>query len=206
AAGDLARAIGAPDLHPHAVGAFAVGEGGEIAAVAADHPVLAMPAVSEAAAGAELARARADAVPTPSLALGAFATREPSGVAVTLGISVPLPMFDRNQGAVARAQAQAHQAALERRAAATELGLALDRADRVLAARRDDLRAFEASAIARVEKVRTMAEDAYRDGQGGIVELLDAHDAILEVQLRDVDLIEAALAAEVDVREAAQGR
>jgi cobalt-zinc-cadmium efflux system outer membrane protein len=206
AAGELAGAIGVPGLHPRALGEFRPATDPGAATVAADHPAIAAPVAGAAAAVAALAQARADAVPTPSLALAAFGTRSPSGMAVTIGISLPLPLFDKNQGAIARARAQARQAELERTAIETELASALDRADRVLDQRRADLIAFESSAIARVEKVRTMAEDAYRDGQGGIVELLDAHDAILEVQLRDVDLIEAALGAELDVREAAVGR
>ncbi|HEX2691576.1 MAG TPA: hypothetical protein VHN14_33420 [Kofleriaceae bacterium] len=51
-----------------------------------------------------------------------------------------------------------------------------------------------------------MAEASYRAGQGSIVELLDALDAITEAQLRDIELIAATLDAELDVRAAARGR
>jgi outer membrane protein TolC len=51
-----------------------------------------------------------------------------------------------------------------------------------------------------------MAEASYRSGQGGIVELLDALDAITEARLREIELVTAALDAELDVRAAAHGR
>ena len=66
--------------------------------------------------------------------------------------------------------------------------------------------AFEADAIERLPRVRTMAEASYRAGQGSIVELLDALDAITEARLRDIDLVATALDAELDVRAAARGR
>ena len=73
-------------------------------------------------------------------------------------------------------------------------------------ARRVAVAQFEADAIERLPRVRTMAEASYRAGQGSIVELLDALDAITEARLRDIELVAAALDAELDVRAAARGR
>ena len=73
-------------------------------------------------------------------------------------------------------------------------------------ARRAAVATFEADAIERLPRVRQMAEASYKAGQGGIVELLDALDAITEARLRHIELIEAALDAELDVRAASRGR
>jgi len=205
AATSLAAAIGVPAWQPHATGTFKPGAAPLPAAVDAAHPALAKTKAAEAQARAEEELAHAEARPTPSLAISGYNTTGPSGLAVTLGLSLPLPIFDRNQGAVARARAQAKAAALDHEATAFELGSTLERATRVYAAQKDALAKFEADAIERLPRIRTMAEDAYRSGQGGIVELLDALDAIAETRLRDIDLTEALLDTELDLRAAATG-
>jgi cobalt-zinc-cadmium efflux system outer membrane protein len=205
ASGALAQAVGIAGWQPHAHGPFA-SAGAAATAVGAQHPDLVAGAAAQAVARAEEAVAHAEAVPTPSLQLQGFGTTDPQGLALTVGISLPLPVFDRNQGAVARARAQQRAAELDQRATADELAAELARAGAVLRARRAAVERFEADAIARLATVRTMAEASYKNGQGGIVELLDALDAITDARLRDLELIAAALGAELDVRAAARGR
>ena len=205
AANALAAAVGLRDWRPHAVGDFK--PSAELAAaLSGDHPELAVPRAAQTQARLEEDQAHADAVPTPSLQLQSFGTTDPEGIAIMLGISIPLPIFDRNQGAVARARASAQQAHLEHDAKTQELATELGHATHVLAARKLGLVQFEADAFGRLDKVRQMAEASYKSGQGGIVELLDALDAITEARARHVELIEAVLDAELDVRAAATGR
>src|SRR5262249_26962189 len=130
----------------------------------------------------------------------------PSGVALAFGLSIPLPLFDRNQGAVARARAESHRVELELAADHAELAGDLDRAGRVASARKQGLARFQADALDRLTKLRTMAEASFRSGQGGIVELLDALDAITDARLREIELRVAVVEAELDVRRAVLGR
>lgn len=215
ASADLAAAVGVPGWHPRAAGtlvdpaaATAVTDSTPAApvAVSADHPTLAIARAEEASARAEEAQAHADATPTPSLGLQAFQTTDPAGLAVGIGLTLPLPLFDRNQGAVARARAAAHHTALELAARSTELALALDAASRQLEVRRAALAAFRAGALERLPRLRAMAESAYKTGQGGIVGLLDALDAITETRMREIELAAAVADAELAVRTAAAGR
>src|SRR5262249_47675605 len=152
------------------------------------------------------ARAHADAVPTPSLGLQLFSTTDPGAFVAGGSFSIPLPMFDRNQGAVARARAEARKAQLELTARSVELMSDLERANHTLAARRETLSRFVAATKDRLPKIRTMAETAYRSGQGGIVELLDALDAITETKPRELELLQLAVEAELAVRAASRGR
>jgi cobalt-zinc-cadmium efflux system outer membrane protein len=208
ASGALAQAVGLPDWQPRAAGAFKPPELAAPPAVTlgTDHPELVAGVAAQAVARSEQALAHAEAVPTPSLQLQGFGTTDPQGIALTIGFAIPLPLFDRNQGAVARARAQERAAELDHHATGTELAADLARALAIERARRAAVAQFEADAIERLPRVRTMAEASYRAGQGGIVELLDALDAITEARLREIDLIAAALAAELDVRAAAHGR
>jgi cobalt-zinc-cadmium efflux system outer membrane protein len=207
ASSELAAAVGIGRWHPHASGALLSGNHDARASgsVAASHPALAVDRAAIDAAIADEARAKADGVPTPSLSLGAFATTDPSGIVVSAGVSIPLPFFDRNQGAVARARAEHRRAELDLAATSSELSTDADRADHVLADRRDALAKLTA-ALDKLGRVRAMAEAAYKNGQGGIVELLDALDAITDARLRELELRGAVAEAELAVRRAAIGR
>jgi cobalt-zinc-cadmium efflux system outer membrane protein len=206
ASGALAAAVGIAGWQPRAAGVFEPPAVATAAEPAADHPGLVAGVTAQAAAQRDEALAHAEAIPTPSLQLQGFGTTDPEGIALTVGVAVPLPLFDRNQGAIARARAQQRAAELEHRATGAELAGDLSRAIAVEAARCDAVARFRAGAIERLPRVRTMAEASYRSGQGGIVELLDALDAITEARLRDIELVTAALDAEIDVRAAARGR
>jgi cobalt-zinc-cadmium efflux system outer membrane protein len=207
ASGELAAAVGIAGWQPRAAGPFEPPVAPAAAAApGADHPDLVVGAAALAAARRDEAAAHADAVPTPSLQLQGFGTTDPQGIAVTVGVAIPLPVFDRNQGAVARARAQQRAAELDHLATGAELTAELAHATAVEVARCDAVTRFRAGAIERLPRVRAMAEASYRSGQGGIVELLDALDAITEARLREIELVAAALAAELDARAAARGR
>jgi cobalt-zinc-cadmium efflux system outer membrane protein len=205
ASGALAQAVGIAGWQPRAAGPFVAGELAA-PALAPSHPELAAGVAAQAAARSEQALAHAEAVPTPSLQLQTFGTTDPQGIALTVGVSIPLPVFDRNQGAVARARAQQRAAELAHAATASQLAADLSRAREIERSRRAAVAQFEADAIARLPRVRAMAEASYRAGQGTIVELLDALDAITEARLHATELVAAALAAALDVRAAALGR
>jgi len=207
ASGNLAQAVGVPGWQPRAVGTFKPSEpAAPVTAPGVDHPELVAGVAAQAAARSEQALAHAEAIPTPSLQLQGFGTTDPQGIALIVGVAIPLPLFDRNQGAIARARAQQHAAELEHAATTSELTSDLARAVAIEHARRVAVAQFEADAIERLPRVRTMAEASYRAGQGSIVELLDALDAITEARLRDIELVAAALDAELDVRAATRGR
>lgn len=199
----LAILIGMPSLPIHASGTLdVVAKPG----LDAGHPLLQTLRAQIEAAHADETRAHADAIPTPSLALSAFATDGPQGVAVIAGFTIPLPLFDRNQGAVARARAEARKSELELEATAKELGGELARATRELSLRQEALAHYQGDAMHRLAKVRDMAEASFKNGQGGIVELLDALTAITDAKLQELELRQAVAEADLAVRRASKGR
>jgi outer membrane protein TolC len=58
----------------------------------------------------------------------------------------------------------------------------------------------------RLEKVREMAEASFKNGQGGIVELLDALTAITDAKLQELELRQGVANAVLAVRRASKGR
>lgn len=201
----LADAVGVPHWRPRAIGSL---EPHEDAAPSAAPPWAThgkyLPALEWARRSREVAyRERRVAArerwPIPTVSLGAYVTTDGNSSSIVASLGVPLPIFDRGQGALARARAVERAASLREtaieRAAATELG----RAHEVLAVRRDAARAFRRSALTRGPQLREMAQEAYRGGAGTVLELLDAERAWLDVQLRWIDLLERLAIAELDV-------
>jgi cobalt-zinc-cadmium efflux system outer membrane protein len=66
--------------------------------------------------------------------------------------------------------------------------------------RREALARLEGGVVRRVPAQRQMAEDAYREGSGDILDLLDALRSQRAIQLAHVQQLESAKLAEEDVR------
>lgn len=210
AALDLARAVGLRDWRPRATGRFGPGDlpldGPSLWEDAeASLPLLEAARREETAAGRAVEVARRERWPVPSLTAGPYMNTTPESWAAVIGLSVPLPLFDRGQAGVQRAVAEARAAGLQRMAVTYDARAALDRAVEVLARRRAALRAFETNVVARLDDLFRMAQEAYRSGQGGILDLLDVVRTHGELQLEHVDRIAEVLDAEVETL-AASGR
>src|SRR4029077_19769068 len=92
--------------------------------------------------------------------------------------------------------AQMSVADLELQAGLSEARAQIESAATVLNKRKEGLQMFEAAISERVPVLRRMAEDAYREGNAGILELLDANRSLRDVQLARVQQLEAVKVAE----------
>jgi cobalt-zinc-cadmium efflux system outer membrane protein len=128
----------------------------------------------------------------PELTLGVGGKRVDDGALRTNGtlvsLSIPLPLFDRQQGAAGRATAQAAAARAEhalarRRVEGELLGLHRQATQLIAAAERYRREAVSASA-----ELLRIAETAYRAGESTVLELLDAHRGALEAETTALDL------------------
>ncbi len=144
------------------------------------------------AAERRIGRERAEARPNVSASLGVTRYQAEDATALTVGLSMPLPLFDRNRGNIDAARAE-HRAA-EARVAGARLA---DAADRSAALAR--LRA-SASRVAAGDMGVASAEEAYRLSRLGFeagrisqlelrstrVALISARDAAVEARLARV--------------------
>lgn len=206
AASKVAAAAALPQWQPRAVGSL------QPAAQSTDFDALwavaqqRLPAVR--AAVAEQAHAdklvdveRRDALPTPSVSLGRL--RNDDGRSNVIGVSVEIPLFDRHEGAIAKAVAQREEAQLRREAAMAAAQSELRRATAQLAQRRQLSERYARQGLERLGELKRMAQDAYRLGQGSVLELIDSIDSVADKQIGYLDLVEEVLQAELDVRSAA---
>jgi cobalt-zinc-cadmium efflux system outer membrane protein len=143
--------------------------------------------------------ARRERLPVPALSGGTQTTRDVNGTSAFVGFSIPLPFFDHNQGAVAKATAQIDAADLLIQAGLGEARAEIERAATVLKKRRDALHVFEGAVSERVPTLRRMAEDAYREGSADILELLDANRSLRDFQLARLQQLEAVKLADETV-------
>ncbi len=134
---------------------------------------------------------------------GTQVTRDVNGTSGFIGVSMPVPLFDRGRGPIARATADiaASERALE--AEAAEARADLERAATVLAQRREALARFEQTVAGATPALRQMAEDAYREGTADILDLLDSMRAMRDIQLSRIQQLEATTLAEEEVVAAA---
>jgi cobalt-zinc-cadmium efflux system outer membrane protein len=142
---------------------------------------------------------RREALPTPSVSVARVRDRM-DGNYNQIGVSVELPLFDRREGPIARAQVEAEQAQLRYDAALIQARTELQRAVKQLKLRRDAVRAYEKQGLAQIAPLNQMAQDAYKLGQGSILELIDSLGSINEHRLEHLDLVKEMMLAEWQVR------
>ncbi len=135
-------------------------------------------AVALAARRVALERARATVDVSPFVGLRRLGENN----TILFGISIPLPVHDRNQGGIARALA-------EEKAAGSELAL---HRNRVLAevesswhtwqTARAQAEAFERQLLPQAEESRAIALSSYQEGAIGLVEYLEAQRTFTDVR------------------------
>ncbi|MDD5578354.1 MAG: TolC family protein [Methylobacter sp.] len=201
--GELGVLLGFPDWKPQAKGVLApIGITANINALwlqaEQNNPELESARSETIAADSGLERARRERWPVPSLLLGTAFTDQPYGNTTFAGVSVDLPIFDRGQGGMARASAEKHASVLKRELLLASTKQELERAVEVLALRRKTLSKFEHNVLEPLPALKRMAEDAYRLGKTGLLELLDSSRSRTEIKLSYLELLIAEIEAELD--------
>jgi len=102
---------------------------------------------------------------------------------IGFGISVPLRIFDRNQGEIARTRADALRADAARQAVAVQALAELDTALSSLRAERDKVRALADTYLPKARQARDTVEFAYRRGGVSLLDFLDAQRTYRETSL-----------------------
>ena len=202
AAGQLATLLGFPGWSPRAAGNLdpnaAVPTDVEALWATAQQrrPSLVAIRQQQAAARGGLFLAQRERLPIPAFSAGTQRTQNVTGTSTFLGFSMPLPLFDRNQGAIAKATAQIRAQDLALDAELAEARADIERATTVLAKRREALTQLEMRVVQRVPMLRRMSEDAYREGGADILELLDAMRSVKDIEIAHVQQLEFAKIAE----------
>jgi cobalt-zinc-cadmium efflux system outer membrane protein len=106
-----------------------------------------------------------------------------------LGVSLPLPVFDRNQGGIREAEVRAAQAADQRRAAEVKAGSALHTTYDALAQAQARALTLRDEIIPRAERAFRLTEEGYRAGKFGRLDVLEAEQTLLDAKSQYTDAL-----------------
>ena len=163
------------------------------------HPALLAAARAATAAEWRWRQAAAERWPGVTVELGYERDVGADEHRVEAGISIPLPLFDRNDGAIAATRAEWQRAQAE--AAALRQRLSAELAEELAAAAtaRADTTARQERLVPAATRVLAQTRIAYQAGDASLLDLLDAQRTLAEARLallaarRDADLAAARL-------------
>ncbi|MCS4201554.1 MULTISPECIES: TolC family protein [Salinibacter] len=131
--------------------------------------------------------ARREAWPDPSVTAG-YKRQSDGFEGAFLGVGIPLPFFDRNQGA-AEAEAERLDAAqTQQTLARREIRNEVRRAHAAYTSARRQAELLGDDLLRGTGDLLRIAQTSYGEGEMSLVELLDAADAYRDARLRSVDL------------------
>ena len=140
-------------------------------------------------ASVELARARR--IPDPTLGGGFRHARETGDNALVMAFSIPLPLFDRNQGGVLEAQYRLAKAGEERRAAEAQGRTALAEAYAALSSAFIEAIGLRNNVLPGAQQAFDAASEGYRQGKFGFLDVLDAQRTLFEARGQYIEALAA---------------
>lgn len=192
AAGDLPTL---PDIPPLS----------EITSRLSGNPDMARWTIEIERAQAFLAQERATLVPDLTVAAGIRRSTETGSDTFVSGISLPLPIFDRNQGSVRSATAMLVKAERQRHAA--EIGATADlmAAHQTFSTVAKKASALQTAVLPRVKTVLDAVRSGYTQGKFAYLEVIDAQRALVEARTEYIEALISAHSALADLERIAGG-
>ena len=150
---------------------------------------------SRAALEVQLAERRLD----PAVGAGVRHVRETGDVGFVAGLSMPLRIFDQNQGNISAARAAVSAAEARQRASLIAVTSRGRNAISAVEAAKRRLSALQKSALPESKEALRLAQQSWTEGRATLVELLDAQNSYLSTQaaLTEAELALAIATAEL---------
>ncbi len=153
------------------------------------HPTIRAAQRSHDAANSAIQRAQTERWPELNLGLGTMFTTDESSLNIIAAIGFDLPIFDRGQATIARAQAEAITTQRTLQLQETQLRTQFQQATQRLQAHQQALKTFRQYTQNNLSRLQEMAQESYAAGQTGILELLDALQTINTLQFTELQLL-----------------
>jgi len=143
------------------------------------------PAIAQAEAEVRRAEAKVKAemalrLPQPSVR--AEYENQPDLGFFRFGVSIPMPLWNKRQGPIGEARAALNQAKAAAEMRRLEIGGSLERAYRLYEVASQQVASFEQGVLQGAEAAVAAAEAAFRFGERGIIEVLDAQRVLRSVR------------------------
>ena len=138
---------------------------------------------------ARLSLERARRTPDLGVRAGIQRLAESEDTAFMVGVSIPLPLFDRNQGRILEAERELAGAHEKRRAAEVRSGTALRRAYRELCSARREAVSLRDEVLPAARRAFDAAHEGYQRGKFGYLDMLGAQKALFEVRQSSLEAL-----------------
>ena len=149
--------------------------------VAGAHPLLEAARKGKESAERDLGLARAERLPDVNLTLTAGRDSADETI-VEGGLAIPLPLWNRNQAKIARAEARIDQADFQIQSVRNDLVLRLTESYRTFVSAQDRVAVYTDEILAKAEKALSQTDEGYKLGKFGYLDLLDAQRTLADAK------------------------
>jgi len=133
-------------------------------------------------AKANLELERANAIPDPTVSVGVRDFRDSGDQAFVVGLSLPIPVFNLNQGNIAKARHEVSKSESDKQSAALDLSNELTRAAQELQTAYEESESLKVTILPAAEKAFSLSREGYQAGKFPYLEVLDAQRTLFEAR------------------------
>ena len=171
----------------------------QLAAMLQKNPDIARWAVEMDARRAQVAVEQSKRIPDVTVSGGVRYLHETEDQAFVVGFSLPLQLFDRNQGGIREARARLGQVDLERHAAEVQVGTALTEAYQNLVSAANEVQVLQKDVLPATHEMFQATQEGYRQGKFGFLDALDAQRTLFDIRGQFLEALTAYHKAVADI-------
>jgi cobalt-zinc-cadmium efflux system outer membrane protein len=147
----------------------------------ARHPSMGVVESEIRRADANIANEKAQRIPQPSFWMDYF--QQPEAAQYRFGVTIPIPVLNRREGPIAEALAERRRMAALADHRRVQLTAALEQAYNLYQVANQQVAIFETGTLLQAEAAVRAAQAAFKFGERGIIEVLDAQRVLRAAQL-----------------------
>jgi cobalt-zinc-cadmium efflux system outer membrane protein len=132
---------------------------------------------------------QANAIPDPFVSGGYRHISERNDNAFVVGLSIPIPILNRNQGAISEARRRLKKAVEEQQNAEAVVNTALAGAFETLSASYEEVMLLEDIVLPEAESAYELIFEGYREGEFPLLNVLVAQKAVFDTKLQYIDAL-----------------
>ena len=136
-----------------------------------------------------LEKARAERIPDPLLRVGPTRFRGTGEMAVKAALSIPVPLFDRKQGAIQEARYRLREGEAGRMAARSEVHRAIAETYTEMTTARTTAERLRLEIVPAAREMFEKTREGYREGKFDLLTLIDAQRTLFEASNRYLDAL-----------------
>lgn len=162
---------------------------GDVKEMLAANPDLARwkPTLAKSKAALELEQA--NALPDPRFNAGFRDFRDSGDKAFVAGVSIPFPVFNANQGNIAKARAELSKTTHEQRASELTLGTELSKSLQAQQVAYMQATTLKKSILPEAERAFSLSRQGYQEGKFAYLEVLDAERTLADARMQYIEAL-----------------